>query len=184
MDNNGFGQNGKKTILLLSDDVRMSSGIATVGKELVFGTIDKYNWVQLGAAINHPDQGKEFDMNDDVRKITGISDAEFRVIPWNGYGDPNILRQLMMRFRPDAILHFTDPRYWQWLYDMESEIRENIPILYYTIWDNGPAPLYNKSYYASCDALFCISKQTYGFVHNVLNKGFDNEFDIVDTIGN
>ena len=167
MDNNGFGANGKKTILLLSDDLRMSSGIATMSKEFVFGTIDKYNWVQLGAAIDHPDKGKEFDMNDDVRKLTGVDDAELRLIPWAGYGDANILRQLMMKFRPDAILHFTDPRYWQWLYEIESEVRENIPILFYHIWDDLPDPDYNRSYYESCDWLGCISKQTYGIVSRV-----------------
>lgn len=179
MDNKGFGNNGKKTILLLSDDLRMSSGIATMSKEIVFGTLDKYNWVQLGAAIDHPDQGKEFDMNDDVRKLTGVKDAELRLIPWAGYGDANVLRQLMMKFRPDAILHFTDPRYFKWLYEIEAEIRENIPILYYTIWDDLPDPNYNSSYYASCDGLFCISRQTYGIVNRVIDKYHGDELNII-----
>jgi len=178
----------KKKILLLSDDLRMSSGIATVSKDLVFGTLDKYDWVQLAAAVNHPEQGKELDLNDDVRQRTGIADAELRIIPWAGYGDANILRQLIMKYKPDAILHFTDPRYWKWLYDMEAEVRENCPILYYTIWDNvgtpenhfGGDPMYNKDFYASCDGLFCISKQTYGMVNRVVKKGFDDEFDIVN----
>lgn len=167
MDNKGFGENKKKTILLLSDDLRMSSGIATMSKEIVFGTLDKYNWVQLGAAINHPEQGKEYDMNEDVRKLTGVKDAELRLIPWAGYGDANVLRQLMMKYRPDAILHFTDPRYWQWLYEIESEIRENIPILFYHIWDDLPDPDYNRSYYESCDWIGCISRQTYGITSRV-----------------
>lgn len=170
----------KKKILLLSDDLRMSSGIATVSKDLVFGTLDKYDWIQLGAAVNHPEQGKELDLNEDVRKRTGIADAELKIIPWAGYGDANILRQLIMRFKPDAILHFTDPRYWKWLYDMEAEVRGHCPILYYTIWDDLPDPMYNKDYYASCDALFCISKQTYGIVNRVIENGFDGEFDIVN----
>ena len=51
-----------------------------------------------------------------------------KIIPWTGYGDANILRELIMRHQPDAILHFTDPRYWRWLYDMEAEVRQNIPI--------------------------------------------------------
>ena len=44
----------KKKILLLSDDLRMTSRIATVSKEFVFGTMDKFHWVQLGAAVKHP----------------------------------------------------------------------------------------------------------------------------------
>ena len=51
----------KKKILLLSDDLRMASGIANVSKQFVLGTVDKYDWVQLGAAINHPDEGKILD---------------------------------------------------------------------------------------------------------------------------
>jgi hypothetical protein len=44
----------KKKILLLSDDFRMHSGIATQSKEFIVGTLDKYDWVQIGGAINHP----------------------------------------------------------------------------------------------------------------------------------
>jgi glycosyltransferase involved in cell wall biosynthesis len=157
----------KKKILLLSDDLRMSSGIATVSKELVFGTFDKYDWVQLGAAINHPDKGKEIDLGEDARKVSGIEDASLKIIPWSGYGDANILRELIMRHQPDAILHFTDPRYWRWLYEMEAELRQNIPIFFYHIWDDLPDPKYNRDYYESCDWLGCISKQTYGIVKRV-----------------
>jgi glycosyltransferase involved in cell wall biosynthesis len=159
----------KKKILLLSDDLRMSSGIATVSKELVLGTLDKFHWVQLGAAVNHPEKGKEIDLGNDVRKTTGIKDASLKIIPWTGYGDANILRELIMRHQPDAILHFTDPRYWRWLYDMEAEVRQNIPILFYHIWDDLPDPDYNRNYYESCDWLGCISRQTYGIVSRVGN---------------
>jgi glycosyltransferase involved in cell wall biosynthesis len=74
----------------------------------------------------------------------------------------------------DAILHFTDPHYWQWLYDSEHEIRQQVPILYYHIWDNLPDPIYNKDYYESCDWLGCISKLTYGIVNRVgkMENGF------------
>ena len=106
-------------------------------------------------------------MGDDARKQSGIEDASLKIIPWTGYGDANILRQLIMRHQPDAILHFTDPRYWKWLYEIESEVRENIPILFYHIWDDLPDPDYNRDFYESCDWLGCISKQTYGIVSRV-----------------
>jgi len=159
----------KKKILLLSDDLRMSSGIATVSKELVFGTFDKYHWVQLGAAVEHPEKGREIDLGEDARTVSGISDASLKIIPWSGYGDPNILREIIMRHQPDAILHFTDPRYWRWLYEIEHEIRQNMPIFFYHIWDDLPDPDYNRDYYESCDWLGCISKQTYGIVKRVGN---------------
>jgi glycosyltransferase involved in cell wall biosynthesis len=157
----------KKKILLLSDDLRMTSGIATMSKEIVLGTIHKYDWVQLGAAINHPEYGKVVDVNDDIRKRTGVEDASLKIIPYNGYGDMTVLRKLIKEEKPDAILHFTDPHYWQWLYDNEHEIRQQVPLLFYHIWDNLPDPKFNRNYYESCDWLGCISKQTYGIVNRV-----------------
>ena len=158
---------GKKRILLLSDDLRMTSGISTMSKEFVMGTVDRFNWIQLGAGINHPENGKFVDCNDDVRERTGVKDAELKIIPYNGYGDIGVLRTILKEEKIDAILHFTDPHYWQWLYDNEHEIRQQVPILYYHIWDNLPDPSYNKDYYESCDWLGCISKLTYGIVNRV-----------------
>jgi glycosyltransferase involved in cell wall biosynthesis len=160
----------KKKILLLSDDLRMTSGIATMSKEIVLGTLHKYDWVQLGASVKHPEVGKIVDVNDDVRKRTGIEDANLKIIPYNGYGDINIIRRLLDEEKPDAILHFTDPHYWQWLYDNEHEIRQRVPILYWHIWDDLPDPQYNRNFYESCDWIGNISKQTYGIVHRVGKK--------------
>lgn len=157
----------KKKILLLSDDLRMTSGIANVSKQLVLGTVDKYDWVQLGAAIKHPEAGKVLDLNDSVRQQTSVADANVKIYPSDGYGSPEIIRQLLMIEKPDAILHFTDPRYWIWLYEMEHEVRQSVPIFFYHIWDDLPDPKYNRNYYESCDWLGCISKQTYGIVKRV-----------------
>jgi glycosyltransferase involved in cell wall biosynthesis len=157
----------KKKILFLSDDLRMTSGISTMSKEIVMGTVDKFDWIQLGAAIRHPELGKIIDMNEDIRNRTGVQDANVKIIPSHGYGDIHILRKIIKEEKPDAILHFTDPHYWQWLYDNEHEIRQQVPILYYHIWDNIPDPKYNRDYYESCDWLGCISKLTYGVVNRV-----------------
>jgi glycosyltransferase involved in cell wall biosynthesis len=157
----------KKKILLLSDDLRMLSGVSTMSRELVMGTIHKFDWVQLGAAIKHPEYGKIFDLSEEVKKKTGVEDAYLRIVPYNGYGDIQILRKLIKSEKPDAILHFTDPHYWLWLYENEHEIRQQVPLLFYHVWDNLPDPVYNKSYYESVDWIGCISKQTYGIVKRV-----------------
>jgi glycosyltransferase involved in cell wall biosynthesis len=157
----------KKKILLLSDDLRMTSGIANVSKQLVLGTVDKYDWVQLGAAIKHPEAGKVLDLNDSVRESTGVADANVKIYPSDGYGNADIIRQLLMIEKPDAILHFTDPRYWIWLYEIEHEIRQSVPLFFYHIWDDLPDPKYNRNYYESCDWIGCISKQTYGITKRV-----------------
>lgn len=157
----------KKKILLLSDDFRMSSGVAVMSKEIILGTVHKYDWLQLGAGINHPEYGKVVDISEDTRRLTGVEDANVKVIPYNSYGDITILRRIIEVEKPDAILHFTDPRYWKWLYEHEHEIREKTPILYYHVWDNIPDPIYNRNFYESCDWIGCISKLTYGVVKRV-----------------
>jgi len=157
----------KKKILLLSDDLRMASGIATVSKELVLGTAHKYDWFQVGAAINHPEAGKVLDLSEDIQKNYNIPDANVKILPWNGYGNPDLIRQLINAEKPDAILHFTDPRYWTWLYDIGHEIRQNVPLLFYAIWDDLPDPMYNRNYYESCDWIGCISRQTYGIIKRI-----------------
>jgi hypothetical protein len=119
----------------------MHSGIATQSKEFVMGTLDKYDWVQLGGAVKHPEQGKIIDMSEAIKTELGV-DGYLKIYPISGYGNPNLLREIIALEKPDAILHFTDPRFWIWLYNMEHEIRQNIPIMYYNIWDDIPDPLY------------------------------------------
>ena len=53
----------KKKILLLSDDLRMSSGVGTMSREFVLGTLKDFDWVQIGGAIKHPEEGKIIDMS-------------------------------------------------------------------------------------------------------------------------
>ena len=161
----------KKKILLLSDDLRMSSGVGTVSKNFVLGTIDKYDWVQAGGAIKHPEQGKVVDMNDSIREETGIEDASLKIYPISGYGNQELVRNLINIEKPDAILHYTDPRFWEWLYQMEHEIRQSIPIFYYNIWDDLPTPRYNEFFYESSDLIMNISKQTFAMVRDAaVNK--------------
>ena len=159
----------KKKILLLSDDLRMHSGVATVSKDVVMGTMHKYDWVQIGAAVKHPEEGQIIDMCEASVKETGVKDAYLKIYPMSGYGNPNVLREIIRMEKPNAILHYTDPRFWIWLYNMEHEIRQNIPIMYYNIWDDLPTPRYNENYYRSSDLLMGISKQTYGINKRILS---------------
>jgi glycosyltransferase involved in cell wall biosynthesis len=161
-------QKDRKKILLLSDDLRTHSGIGTIAKEIALHTSHHYNWSQIAAAIEHPEQGKRMDLSEETNKIAGLSDASVTLYPCSGYGNPSLLRQLIEVEKPNALFIFTDPRYWTWLFQIENEIRKNIPIIYLNIWDDYPAPMYNKVYYESCDALFGISKQTVNINNLVL----------------
>lgn len=168
----------RKKILLLSDDARLNSGVGTVSRKIIKETAHIYNWVQIGAAIKNPDTGKILDVSIDINKIANIDDASVKIYPCDGYGNPPMLRQIIRMENPDAILHYTDPRFWQWLYNMEHELRQTLPIFYYNIWDNLPYPMYNKSSYLSSNLIMNISKQTYNIVKNVI--GESNYIDIHD----
>jgi glycosyltransferase involved in cell wall biosynthesis len=153
-------QNERKKILLICDDIRVHSGVATVAREMVLNTAQHFNWVQVAGAINHPDKGKRLDLSQDTNNNTGLTDSSITIYPVDGYGDANLIRQLIQMEKPDAIFLITDPRYFMWLFQIENEIRRKIPIIYLNIWDDYPAPMYNRPYYEACDALLGISKQT------------------------
>ena len=151
----------------MSDDLRMHSGVATVSKDIVMETLNEYDWVQIGGAIKHPEKGKIVDMSKGLEAF-GIKDGYLKIYPVDGYGNEDLLREVLMVEKPDAILHYTDPRFWIWFYNMEAEIRRDIPIFYYNIWDDLPDPQYNTNYYKSSDLLMAISKQTYGINNRLL----------------
>tara|TARA_B100000085_G_scaffold79715_1_gene71824 strand:+ start:491 stop:1870 length:1380 start_codon:yes stop_codon:yes gene_type:complete len=167
----------KKKILLLSDDLRMSSGVGTMSREFVMGTLDRYDWVQLGGAIKHPEEGNVVDISKSVEKDYGIKDAYLKIYPISGYGNDETLRAVMNIEKPDAIMIYTDPRFWIWLFNMEHEIRQNIPIFYYNIWDDLPYPRWNEPYYESCDLIMNISRQTVNIVDNVCRNKPRTEWD-------
>ena len=61
----------------------------------------------------------------------------------------------------------TDPRFWGWLWEIEDEIRPNVPMVYYHVWDNYPYPHYNKNSYLANDKIVTISKGTSDIVQTV-----------------
>jgi glycosyltransferase involved in cell wall biosynthesis len=163
----------RKKIMLICDDIRVHSGVATVAREIVVHTSQHFNWVNIGGSITHPEAGKRFDLSQSNNEVTGLTDSSVFLYPVNEYGNPDILRQLIKIEKPDAIMLITDPRYFVWVFMMENEIRKSIPITYLNIWDDYPAPLYNKAYYEACDLLMGISKQTVNINKLVLGNKAD-----------
>lgn len=165
----------RKNILLLCDDIRMHSGIATMAREFVVGTAQHFNWFNVGAAMQHPEAGKLFDLSGDINTRYNLQDSSVKILANNGYGDAQLVRNLLTNEKFDAIFIFTDPRYWTWLFEIEREIRSEIPIMWLNIWDEYPAPLYNETYYDSVDVLMAISKQTKNINEIVLGDKVKNK---------
>jgi glycosyltransferase involved in cell wall biosynthesis len=66
--------------------------------------------------------------------------------------------------KPDILLIFTDPRFFQWLFEMEDEIHQVCPIAYWHVWDNGPWPEFNRTVYEATDLVNCHSHMTYNLI--------------------
>ena len=150
----------RKKILLICDDIRVHSGVATVAKEIVLNTCHHFNWVNVAGAIKHPEAGKRLDISPDTQKFTGVEDAKVFLYCVNGYGTTQEIHNIFNIEKPDAIMLITDPRYFVHVFNMEDQLRKLAPITYLNIWDDYPAPRYNQPYYEACDLLMGISKQT------------------------
>ena len=51
----------RKKILMLSDDIRTHSGVGNMAKEIIANSSHRYNWVNLGGEVKHPEAGQGFD---------------------------------------------------------------------------------------------------------------------------
>ena len=93
---------------------------------------------------------------------------DWKIIPVDGYGTPELVRSVVRNWKPDIIWIMTDPRFWDWLWMIENEIRSLCPIVYYHVWDNYPYPMFNRNYYLSNDHIVSISKLTDDVIRNVV----------------
>ena len=150
----------KKKILVIADSPLAPSGVGTQTRYMIESMLrtGEFKFFCLAGAIKHPDYR--------LQKVEPWGD-DLLIKPVNGYGDPNIVRQVLREFKPDALWFMTDPRFYQWLWQISSEIRKKIPMIYYHVWDNYPLPIFNKKYYDSNDVICTISKVTDDIVRNV-----------------
>ena len=147
-------EDGKKKILFLSDHALSTSGVGTQSRHLINGLLQKGEWSfrQLGAAIKHADYR------------TVVVNNDFIIKPVDGFGNPEMIRLLLATEKPDAVFIFTDPRFFIWLWEMEDEIHQMCPIVYWHVWDNKPRPDFNDVLYESTDLINCHSYPTYEIV--------------------
>ena len=150
----------KKKILVLSDHPLSPSGVGTQTKYMIEALLKtgRYQFVCLGGAMKHE--------NYTPQKVEPWGD-DFRIFPVDGYGNHEIIRSVLQKERPDALWFMTDPRFYGWLWEIENEVRANLPMVYYHVWDNFPAPEFNANFYNSNDVVACISKVTHEIVKTV-----------------
>ena len=143
--------------MTISDHPLLPSGVGTQTKYMIEALIKsgKFEVFSLGGAMKHPSYNL-------MRH-----QENWDILPVDGYGEKNQVLGLINQIRPDMLWFMTDPRYYEWLWDFEEDIRHNIPMVYYHVWDNYPFPMFNKRYYDSNDVVATISKVTSDIVQNV-----------------
>lgn len=144
----------KNTILMLSDHPLSTSGVGTQARWLITGLVNtgRYSFRCFGGAIKH-DNYETVAVNED-----------FVIKPTDGFGDKNLLRKTLAQVKPDALMLFTDPRFFIWAWEMEDEIHQVCPIAYWHLWDNPPWPDFNRPLYEATDLINCINYPTYEMV--------------------
>lgn len=149
----------KKKILFIGDHCLSVSGVGTQSRFLLNGLIEtgKYSFRVLGAALKHE--------NLDLVKVND----DLIIKPIEGFGDQNMIRSLLLSEQPDAIMLFTDPRFFNHIFMMHDEIQQLCPIVYNHLWDDSGdhPPTFNKIIYELCDLVNCINYPTYDFVHKM-----------------
>jgi glycosyltransferase involved in cell wall biosynthesis len=150
----------KKKILFISDHPLAPSGVGTQTKYVIEALLNtgRYQVFCLGGAMKHKDYRAQ---------VVDPFGEDFIIQPIDGYGSPDIIRAAIHQHKPDLLWFMTDPRFYGWLWSIENEVRKNIPMVYYHVWDNYPYPLYNKQSYESTDVIASISKVTHDIVSTV-----------------
>lgn len=150
----------KKKILILSDHPLSPSGVGTQTRYMIEALLKtgRYKFICLGGAIKHA--------NYDPIKVDPWME-DWIIYPIDGYGNHEIIRSLIQKEKPEALWFMTDPRFYEWLWEIDNEIRTHIPMIYYHVWDNFPAPHFNAKFYQSTDEVVCISKVTHECVKTV-----------------
>jgi glycosyltransferase involved in cell wall biosynthesis len=150
----------KIKIFTISDHPLSPSGVGTQTKYIIEGMLKtgKYEFISFGGAIKHPSH--------EPQKTAEWGD-DWIIWPVDGYGNPDMVRAMIKQNRPDILWFMTDPRFYEWLWQIENEIRAHVPMVYYHVWDNYPYPQFNRPWYLSTDHVACISQVTHDIVQTV-----------------
>ena len=152
--------NKKLTVMVLSDHPLSPSGVGTQTRYFIEAMLKtgKYRFICLGGAVKH--------QNYTPIQVNPYPN-DWIIYPVDGYGTQDMIRGMMIKHKPDILWFMTDPRFYGWLWEIENEIRDVVPMVYYHVWDNYPYPSFNNSWYRSNDAVATISKVTSDIVKTV-----------------
>jgi len=150
----------KIKIFTISDHPLSPSGVGTQTRYVIEGMLKtgKYQFVSFGGAMKHA--------NHDPMRTEEWGD-DWIIWPVDGYGTQDHVRAMIRQQKPDILWFMTDPRFYEWLWSIDNEVRVNVPMVYYHVWDNYPYPSFNRKFYLANDHIACISRLTHDIVKTV-----------------
>lgn len=153
-------KDNKIKVMIISDHPYSPSGVGNQTRYMMESLLrsGKFKVVSIAGAVKHE--------NYNVQKTEEWGD-DLKILPVDGYGDANAVRSVIRIERPDILWIMTDPRFYEWLWSIENEVRPLVPLVYYHVWDNYPYPTYNAKFYNSNDMIVSISKLTNDIVKTV-----------------
>ena len=156
----------KLKLLTISDHPLIPSGVGLQTRYVIEGLLrtGDFQVVSWGAAIKHPDYRPQ-------RVFPELYGEDWHIWPIDGYGDRNRMRATILNERPDALLIVTDPRFYGWLFEMADEVLQNMPIVYWHVWDDDPTPTYNDAAYECVSTLVPLSLKTFGLIQDMHRRG-------------
>lgn len=147
-------------ILWISDHPGMNTGYGKITSQTIAHLKNRGHEVLLMAAVggNPPFQEQEWN--------------GFRLWTVANYGNAEQIRYFLNKEKPDVVLANADPRFFDYLFKLDNEIRRVCPLVFYHLWDDLPFPTFNTPYYNSCDHIIAGS----AFTRDLLqNNGIPND---------
>jgi glycosyltransferase involved in cell wall biosynthesis len=165
----------KKKLLFITDDILATTGVAKMSKSIVFNLSHKFDFLIIGAFERTPNHGKLFDLSQIVNEATNQTNTNVKTIHYSGYGDETLYRQILKKENIDGVLIMSDPRHHLNFFNA-IELFNDIPKLYYYIWDSHLTPYFNLPYLDSMDSILSISTITERGVEEIFDsKNINNK---------
>ena len=111
----------KIKILVVSDHPLAMSGVGNQTRYFIEALLKtgRFSFVCFGGAMRHE--------NYTPQKVDPYGE-DWIIYPVDGYGDADKIRSVISSHKPDILWFMTDPRFYEWLWDIENEVRNTLAI--------------------------------------------------------
>ena len=112
-----------KKILTISDSPLSSSGVARQTRIAIEAFLESGNYEVVSIAVAQSHKNYTPYMTEKYGK-------SWKIFPTKKFSDLELVRSLIKSENPDLLWLMTDPRYFDTIWNIDTEIREAMPIIY------------------------------------------------------